>query len=208
MNNQPYKKKAGNKNEERRTNNEYGESTITSYRLSGALAAGLLLNLLSTAVHAVAVSGQGTRETMLQARDFVLLASIMMLLSGCTMTAPEAPKLADGAILLFIGQDRIAIQDYVDAGEFPAPGGVVNYANIYDDDDIGLVDSKRRGERVEMNLRQTLADHPQSIGMLGLYMVEGGDHADGLTGIVEGRYDERMSLLARVAGSCGPAQPP
>ena len=80
---------------------------------------------------------------------------------------------------------------------------MVNYANIYDVGGLGLVDSKRRGERVEMNLSQTLADHPQSIGMLGLYMVEGGEHADGLTGIVEGRYEDRIDRLAEVINKAG-----
>lgn len=128
--------------------------------------------------------------------------STLLLAGGCFFVACESPQpevakpTENGRVLLFIGQDRIAPRDYAASGHFPAPGGVVGYTSIYDVE--GLSSSVWRGETVEMNLLQTFADHPQAVGMIGLYMVEQEEHSDGLTGITEGRYDDQIETLAKV----------
>jgi hypothetical protein len=127
----------------------YGEQAMESFRLTGALAACLfILNLFAPVAHAAMISGQGTWETTLQARDFDgntatiegyydTVLGITWLAdanyAGTTMNWATANAWAAGLDLDGIaGPDGWRLPDTVDVGNDGA-----TYTNIYQGVDYG-----------------------------------------------------------------------
>ncbi len=106
-----------------------------------------------------------------------------------------------GQTMLIIGQDFGSVQGYTQSGKFPEIAGITQYTNIYDL--AGLESSIDYGSG-EMNLQKAMDTYPNSALSIGLYMVEdndgkGEDHPNGLTDIVNGRYDNQITRLANFA---------
>ena len=117
---------------------------------------------------------------------------------GDYITGKFSPK--DKKALLIIGQDMGSVNGYKNSGHFPEMGGVTQYTDIYSL--AGLTSTTNYGAG-DICLQCAVDQNPNSTLSVGLYMVEGVnqgvDYSNGLTDLVNGRYDEQIRRLGQFA---------
>ena len=125
----------------------------------------------------------------------VLIAIVSM------MGSMYAQDNSAGGIKLFIGQDNDSIDAYVNSNKFPDIDGITLYTNFYNLD--GLKSNANWGAG-RINIQEGINKHSSADLAIGLYMVEDEYAPNGLTDIIEGKYDNNIDELGRLAKSMSP----
>jgi len=93
----------------------------------------------------------------------------------------------EGKVLLMIGQDKLAIDDYVrDTGVVPS--GLMGYTSIQRLEGLDQAFDEGGGAQ---HLQYLVEKYPHSALQIGLYMV------DALEGVMSGQYDNNIAKLAQ-----------
>lgn len=145
--------------------------------------------------------------TMLQSCAIAFSLSTVIAVDTHAVEGKFLPK--DGKKLLLIGQDNDSVRGYTSDGRFPDPGGITNYTNAYNM--LGVTETFEYGSG-PMNMQEAMDMHPNSALSIGFFMSEilaydrntGQQASNGMTEIVQGRYDANFEKLANFAKSYNP----